>query len=286
MEKEFMNEICQRGKGSRGGKGAWRRKRPNKVFTRNQSQKEKTREGVQCAALARTLKKKFSTEDAKKAETLLSDHFKMPAIKKNGISAFWAQIAAEPGALFVLMGDEQHREALKLVYALTVRVAASDQREMHIRIIAEHLEKRFQKGTRKRQNRKILSVDDLLRAITRLRIDFGNPDDEDDRYQVWRMAAAIRYLISKKVAPHQVDSFHKKNGGGLHRWALLAPKTTTKEKAEIALEAKVISEDRHSSPLGDDYFDDVPVDPNAPEPRKLTGFESILLRYCVDDMNS
>jgi hypothetical protein len=283
--RDELNEIRAVGKNSRRGKVTRKRRNGGKDSTRLKSAKEQEREDLELAALCRELQQAFSAEDSEKAELLLCDHFKLPALETTSIPAYWTKIGSQPGAMFVLKGDDQHREALKLVYATAVKVARSDEREVHIQMIAEQLAERFKASSRKRQKRKIITFDCLLRAITRLRIDFGKTDDEDIRYRVWEMAAAIRYLRSKDIGPHEVDKFHADHGGGLRKWALLAPQTSTRDKKEVALEVKALAEDRHYKPMDMSYYDDDAESSRQPiEVPKIPEFDSILLRYCVNTM--
>lgn len=280
-QRDELNEIRAVGKNSRGGKGARKRRNGGKDTTRRKSAKEIEREDRNIAALSVSVAKMFTATDKKEADKLLTGHFKLAAMEKDSVSAFWTAVGVEPGAKFILKGDAQHREALKLVYAVAVKVARWGEFDVHMRMIAEQLKKQLQASTRKRQNRKIVTFDDLLRALARLLIDFGKGTDKDERYQVWRIAGAIRYLRSKNVKPHQVDKFHAEHGGGLQKWALAAPQTTTAEKKEAALVAQAIEEDRNDQPrmlLDESYYDDdsssqrsVPV-----EPIKITEWEGIL----------
>ena len=279
--REFMNQIRAVARQPRRQR---RRKAPEwwqRLDEASKRQSSTERESAKFDAIVRRLDGLFTASDRKKSEKLLATDFKLAALQEPSIPAIWTAIGMEPRRAFLVDGDALHRQALKLVYSVFVMVATDSGVTMHIYMIIEQRKSNPENSITKKQQRQISSADDVLRAIIRLTLELGHCKDES--YQVWRMAAAIRWFISKRIPPQGVEKEYQKNGGGLNKWSRDAPKTIGSEKKEIALEVEALVADSHYSPFDEAYLEDKQDDQRRwDDPPKIPEFESIFLRYCVN----
>jgi hypothetical protein len=112
MDKEFMNEICQRGRNSRGGEGSWERNHPGETRTRRKSDKEQKLQDKRLSALERNLKGRFSPAQVNAAGTTLKDHFRLEVVEKTSPASFWAAMTEGASTrIYIPFGDFLHREA-------------------------------------------------------------------------------------------------------------------------------------------------------------------------------
>jgi hypothetical protein len=257
-DADHMREICARGRGSRGGKGARKRRNGRKRSTRRLSIDEQEAEAIRLKTLEESLLGTVEAEQEQKATSVLESYFS--DLSFTTPASMWSSISKGSLKRFVIKGDEQHRKALDLVIALKTKVVASQKIETHCRLIEEKLaEQRPADPTGKARKAKIATEDDLVRGIARLTIDFGKSGQSDTK-KVSRFVAAVRFLIAAGVGPGGVEKYYEENGGGLDEWHRSAEGAKAARKTRLAAAAWAV--EAQKSKLDDwDPDDDPPRGP-------------------------
>ena len=255
MDREHMREICARGRGSRGGKGAWAKKNPGKTRTRRTSTKEDNRKLAEWSIIQKELRKTLTKRMRKGARQLLKAE--LIGGDANTPAKFWENVAASQKT-YIPKARELHRRAVEEVYALLIKIA-DESLDYHLGVMQEHYTAMMVAAGRKPGSKSLKSVEEILRLIVRLRLKFDLSDGATDYQCVWRIVKSIVGFLEKRIPPDQVKDLP----GGIDSWCRSSFKGFRTAK-EVKVEAKALSADLERDAKTDDYFDDVA----PPSPRK------------------
>ena len=255
MDREHMREICVRGRGSRGGKGAWARKNPGKTRTRRSSLKEDERKLAEWAVVQKELRKTLTKRMSKGAERLLKG--KRVGGDANTPAKFWESVVASQQT-YIPKARELHRRAVEEVYSLLIKIA-DEGLDHHLGVMQEHYTAMMVAAGRNPGSKSLKSIEEIVRMIVRLRLKFDHDGDATDYQPVWRVVKSITNLLAKRISPDQVKDLP----GGIDDWCRSSFKGFRTAR-EVKAEAKALSTDLEGAAKALDYLDDVA----PPSPRK------------------
>ena len=151
--------------------------------------------------------KEIDYKKKKDAELFLKEMFQLEIAKFNIHSGLWRDLVWRDQRFLVRGAHHRYRLAISYVYAIYEWVINySGYIDLHVDAIYARA------GIEPSPKRPLLNV------LLGLLIEY----DPERREDASRDAQAIRWLMSQNVAPHEVEKYYQKCGGGVDEWSRLA----------------------------------------------------------------